>query len=162
LGLGYHLGTVWPHDNALTVAGLRRYGLDAEANRVFDAQFDTALHFPDFRLPELFSGIARTSYGVPIGYPIACSPQAWAAGALPFMLSQVLGLRPRAGRVLEVVRPSLPAALQQVQLRSLRVGAARVDLTFTRPTGSSGPASVVVDRCDGDVEVRGAGIPIRA
>jgi glycogen debranching enzyme len=156
--LGYHLGTVWPHDNALILAGLRRYGLDAEANQVFDAQFDAALHFPDFRLPELFSGIARTSYGVPIGYPIACSPQAWSAGALPFMLSQVLGLRPRAGRVLEIVRPSLPAALQQVQLRGLRVGAARVDLTFTRATRSAGPAGVVVDRCGGDVEVQGEGV----
>jgi glycogen debranching enzyme len=153
--LGYHLGTVWPHDNALIVAGLRRYGFDDEANRVFDAQFDAALHFPDFRLPELFSGIARTSYGVPIGYPIACSPQAWAAGALPFMLSQALGLRPRAGRELEIVRPSLPAALQQVQLRGLRVGAARLDLTFTRATPSPGPARVVVDRCEGEVTVRG-------
>ncbi len=152
--LGYHLGTVWPHDNALTVAGLRRYRLDAEANRVFGAQFDAALHFPDFRLPELFSGIARTSYGVPIGYPIACSPQAWAAAALPFMLSQVLGLRPRAGRVLEVVRPSLPIALQEVQLRGLRVGTARVDLTFMRSNRTSGATSVVIDRCDGDVEVR--------
>jgi glycogen debranching enzyme len=131
--LGYHLGTVWPHDNSLIVAGLRRYGFDGAADQVLSALFGAALHFPYFRLPELFSGIARTEYGVPVGYPVACSPQAWAAAALPYMLSQTLGLRPRdGGAALDVVRPSLPVGVNRLQLRGLRVGAARFDLTFER------------------------------
>jgi glycogen debranching enzyme/CRP-like cAMP-binding protein len=131
--LGYHLGTVWPHDNSIIVAGLRRYGFDGAADQVLSAQFGAALHFPYFRLPELFSGIARTDYGVPVGYPVACSPQAWAAAALPFMLTQTLGLRPRdGGAALDVVRPMLPAGVNRLQLRGLRVGAARLDLTFER------------------------------
>jgi glycogen debranching enzyme len=79
--LGYHLGTVWPHDNALIAAGMAGYGFADEANRVLTALYEAALAFPDYRLPELFCGIARTDYGVPIGYPVACSPQAWAAAS---------------------------------------------------------------------------------
>jgi glycogen debranching enzyme/CRP-like cAMP-binding protein len=131
--LGYHLGTVWPHDNSIIVAGLRRYGFDVEAGQILNALFGAALHFPYFRLPELFSGIARTDYGVPVGYPVACSPQAWAADALPFMLTQMLGLLPHdGGATLDVVRPILPLGVNRLQLRGLRVGSARVDLAFER------------------------------
>ena len=153
--LGYHLGTVWPHDNSLIVAGLRRYGFDREANQILGGLFDAARHFPDFRLPELFSGIARTDYGVPIGYPVACSPQAWAAAALPFMLGQILGLRPRdGGTVLEVVRPVLPSWLNRVRLRGLRVGGARLDLAFARAEPPGQSVQVTVERQSGEVEVR--------
>jgi glycogen debranching enzyme len=153
--LGYHLGTVWPHDNSLIVAGLRRYGHDDEADRLVTAVFEAALQFPYFRLPELFSGIARNEYAVPIGYPVACSPQAWAAGSLPFMLSQMLGLQPRqGGRALELVRPRLPAHLQQARLRGLRVGQTRLDLVFTQAGRSGESAQVTVERMEGDIEVR--------
>jgi glycogen debranching enzyme len=156
--LGYHLGTVWPHDNALAVAGLRRYGCDGQAIDVISAIFDTAQHFPYFRLPELFSGIPRKEHGVPIGYPVACSPQAWAAGAIPFMVSQLLGLRPRdGGKTLEIVRPVLPSWLTRVRLRRLHVGHATVGLTFTRSERDGEPASVAVDDIAGsvDVQIRG-------
>lgn len=133
--LGYHLGTVWPHDNSLIVAGLCRYGFQEEADKVFRALFDAALAFPYYRLPELFCGIARTDYGVPIGYPVACSPQAWAAASIPFMLSELLGLRPEdGGAKLRIVAPRLPLSLQSVDLRGLRVGASRIDLRFS-PVG---------------------------
>ena len=152
--LGYHLGTVWPHDNAIILAGLRRYGFDAEASTLFTALFDAAEQFAYFRLPELFSGISRTTYGVPVGYPVACSPQAWAAGALPFMLSHLLGLRPRrGGTALEVVRPILPSCVNVLHLRGLRVGQARVDLTFQRGAQPGGPVRVAVDRQDGPLDI---------
>ncbi len=151
--LGYHLGTVWPHDNALILAGLKRYGCDDAAGRVLTAIFEAAQRFPYFRLPELFSGIQRTEQGVPIAYPVACSPQAWAAAALPFMLSQMLGLSPRAGgTVLEIVRPTLPAWLQRVHLRRLRVGRAHLDVTFARER-RDGPTRVSVDSGSSDVTV---------
>jgi glycogen debranching enzyme len=153
--LGYHLGTVWPHDNSLIVAGLRRYGFAAEANQVFTALFEAALQFPYYRLPELFCGIARTHYGVPIGYPVACTPQAWAAASLPFMLSQVLGLYPTdGGRVLQVARPVLPSCLNEVRLRGLRVGDSRLDLRFTRGDSPHTPARLKVEGKTGSVKVR--------
>jgi glycogen debranching enzyme/CRP-like cAMP-binding protein len=153
--LGYHLGTVWPHDNALILGGLRRYGCDAEASRLFGALVDAAQHFNYARLPELFCGMARTEYAPPIGYPVACSPQAWAAGAIPYMLGEMLGLRPRkGGQVLEIVRPVVPPGLQHVHLRDLRVGDSRLDLAFTRPAASGEPARVQVERQSGSVGVR--------
>src|SRR5690606_38614098 len=80
--LGYHLGTVWPHDNALIAAGFKRYGFDDEVLEVFTSLFDAAQYFPGYRLPELFGGQARTYYLPPVPYPVACRPQAWAAGAI--------------------------------------------------------------------------------
>jgi glycogen debranching enzyme/CRP-like cAMP-binding protein len=152
--LGYHLGTVWPHDNALIAAGMVRYGFIDEANRVMSALFDAAQHFPYSRLPELFCGLARTNYGVPIGYPVACSPQAWAAGSLPFMLTEILGLHPtEGGKVLTIARPVLPTWLGNVRVQGLRVGDGRLDLAYTQPPVPGTPANVVVERQDGDTRV---------
>ncbi|HWI65504.1 MAG TPA: amylo-alpha-1,6-glucosidase [Symbiobacteriaceae bacterium] len=128
--LSYHNGSVWPHDTALCVLGLKRSGFDAEANRVLGALVDAAAHFPDHRLPELFCGYARQD-GAPVDYPVACSPQAWAAAA-PFALIQaILGLEPDAPNATLRVRPALPAGLGRLTVRGLRVGGAVVDLTVT-------------------------------
>lgn len=152
--LGYHLGTVWPHDNSLIVAGLCRYGFQAEADTIFQALFDAALAFPYYRLPELFCGIARTDYGVPIGYPVACSPQAWAAASIPFMLAELLGLRPEAGGTkLSIVAPRLPLKLRSVELRGLRVGNSRLDLRFTATSPSDPRAKVDLLSQTGEVAV---------
>ena len=77
--LGYHLGTVWPHDNSIIAAGFKRYGCDAEALRVFAGLIQATIYFDGRRLPELFGGFHRDDYGVPVPYPVACQPQAWAA-----------------------------------------------------------------------------------
>lgn len=150
--VSYHRGTVWPHDNALIAAGLRRHGLDAEALHVFSGLLDASAHFPLRRLPEVFSGFPRRDYGVPVRYPVACHPQAWAAGALPFMLTCLLGLSPDAftGR-LRVVRPVLPDEARRVTLRGLRVGKAELDLSFER--GQHGEIHVRVLRNEGGVVV---------
>jgi glycogen debranching enzyme/CRP-like cAMP-binding protein len=156
--LGYHLGTVWPHDNSIIVAGLKGSGFDAAAARVFDAIWGAATHFAYLRLPELFSGLPRTSYAIPVGYPVACSPQAWAAGTLPFMLTQLLGLQPRDGRILEIVRPRLPAGITTLHVRGMRVGSALLDLTFEREPGADAEATrVSVDRQVGALEIRSVG-----
>jgi glycogen debranching enzyme len=128
----YQVGAVWPHDNSLIVAGLCRYGFWSEAWRVFAAVRDAAAAFPSSRLPEVFGGHRRGSARRPVPYPAACSPQAWAAGSLPYMLTCCLGLRPDGvGRRL-VVRPALPSWLAQVELRGLRVGGLRADLEVRR------------------------------
>jgi glycogen debranching enzyme len=151
--VSYHVGSVWPHDTALVAAGLRRYGYDAELAALFDATLDAASHVPGYRLPELFAGFGRTEFGVPVPYPVACRPQAWAAGAVPFLLTEALGLRADAlERRLAVHRPVLPRWLHRVEVTGLRVGDARVDLLFERTRGTDHVALSDV-RADGDVEV---------
>jgi glycogen debranching enzyme len=135
--IGYHLGTVWPHDNSLIAAGFRRYDHDRDALRVFDGLFHAAFHFRDHQLPEVFCGFSRKEYRVPVSYPVACHPQAWAAGAMPYLLETLLGLQPEAfEQRLRIVRPILPDFLDHVKLLGLRVGRATVDLNFQRgPNG---------------------------
>jgi glycogen debranching enzyme len=131
--IGYHDGTVWPHDNAIAVAGFRRYGCTDCIRRVIGGMVDAAVHFEHARLPEVFAGVARRDFAIPVRYPVACHPQAWAAGAVPFMLESALGLRPDAfNRRLEVSRPVLPDSVRELKLTNLRVGDAAVDLTFRR------------------------------
>jgi glycogen debranching enzyme len=139
--IGYHLGTVWPHDNSLIAAGCRRYGHDQEALRIFHGLFDATFHFRAHQLPELFCGFSRKEYEVPINYPVACHPQAWASGSMPFLLTILLGLAPEAfEQRLRIVRPLLPQFLDRLELRMLRVGEATVDLRFQR-----GPQDIHVD-----------------
>jgi len=131
--MGYHLGTIWPHDNALIMSGLKRYGAEAELNEIATAMCDATFAFPYFRLPELFSGTPRSAHHAPVPYPVACRPQAFAAAALPSLLASILGLVADAphGR-LYVVRPRLPFWLDFVRLSGLRVGEGTVDLIYHR------------------------------
>ena len=134
--ISYHLGSVWPHDNGLVIAGLKRYGFDDAANRLSGSIFEAAQKFDGFRLPELFCGFARADIDVPVPYPVACSPQAWAAGAPLHILSSMLGFRANADRgELELLRPHLPAWLTEVRIDNLRVGEASVDLLVRRRNG---------------------------
>lgn len=149
--IGYHLGTVWPHDNAIIAAGFRRYGYDDAFGRVFAGIVEAAMHFSAYRLPELFAGFRREEYGIPVHYPVACHPQAWAAGTVPYLVETSLGLVPEAfEHRLRIVRPVLPAFIDKLEVQRLRVGEARVHLRFERT--SSGIAVQVLD-CAGDLSV---------
>lgn len=121
--IGYHLGTVWPHDNSLIAAGLKRYGLDDAMQALVEGMLAAAAQFPHFRLPELFGGYGRPRFASPVNYPVADKPQAWAAGAVPFLLQTMLGLRMDGfQRCLHVVRPRLPAFVHRLALTGLRLG----------------------------------------
>lgn len=150
--LGYHLGSVWPHDTALIAAGFRRYGFDDEASRVFEALVKAATHFKGYQLPELFAGFSQDQYDVPVPYPAANHPQAWASGSIPYLLQVMLGLIPDGfDRRLTVVRPTLPDFVDEVELHRLRIADAQVDLRFERtPDGSF---AVKVLRTTGPLEV---------
>ncbi len=129
--MGYHLGSIWPHDNALIALGLKRYGQETALAELATAIYDTARSMEYYRLPELFCGLPRSPEGQPVPYPVACRPQAWAAGAVPAVLTALLGLCPDAQRgELSIVHPRLPYWLDSVQVRGLRVGAGSVDLLF--------------------------------
>jgi len=94
--LGYHNGTIWPHDNSIIAMGLNKYGFKDELAVLFTSMYEAAGFYPIYRLPELFGGFQREEYDVPIKYPVACSPQAWSAGTIPYMLSASLGFIPDA------------------------------------------------------------------
>ncbi|PYK45500.1 MAG: amylo-alpha-1,6-glucosidase, partial [Verrucomicrobia bacterium] len=149
--LAYHLGTVWPHDNSLIAAGFKRYGFDHEALRIMSGLIDAAVHFQSYRLPELFGGFAQQDYGIPVSYPVACQPQAWSAGAVPYLLTTALGLEGDGFESkLRIVRPMLPENVNQVEVRGLRVGQGSVDLLFTR---SDDQVAAKVQRLEGKMEV---------
>jgi glycogen debranching enzyme len=164
--LGYHLGTVWPHDNAIVAAGFRRYGFDAAACRVFTAITEAAMSFAHYQLPELFAGFGRQEYGVPVRYPVACHPQAWAAGAVPYFVEVLLGLTPEAyERRLRIIRPVLPDFIDRLEVHRLRVGSGRADLSFERSADGvavkvlqvEGPLDVVIEPEVSKVAVSEAG-----
>jgi len=98
--LSYHNGSVWPHDTAIIVAGMARYGFVGEAQEVAYQLFDAIQAFPSQRPPELFAGYPRREYSGPMPYPAANAPQAWASGAVVYMLETILGLTPSGDRLL--------------------------------------------------------------
>jgi len=149
--MSYHNGSVWPHDNAIIAAGLKRYGHDSAVREIADALFAVAISAGDFRLSELYCGFSRSERAAVVAYPVACRPQAWAAAA-PFLLLQtMLGISPDApGRALRIERPALPDWLERVRLEHLRVGDASVTLDFKR----DGPVtSFALQEQDGELNV---------
>jgi glycogen debranching enzyme len=126
--IGYHTGTVWPHDNSLITAGLTRYGYRQYANRIAGDLLTAARHF-DYRLPEVFAGYRREMTPFPVAYPTACSPQAWAAGSPVLFLTCMLGLRPdpAAGRL--IADPVLPEACRRLELRGIEALGRRFDVS---------------------------------
>jgi glycogen debranching enzyme len=130
--MGYHVGSVWPHDNVILAAGLKRYGQVDAVERIATAMFDAAVH-SDLRLDELYCGFDRRGGLPPVAYPVACSPQAWAA-AVPLMLTQaLLGISPQVPNgVLTINKPKLPPWLNRVEFKNLRAGSSRVSMEFTR------------------------------
>lgn len=150
--IGYHLGTVWPFDNALITAGFRRYGYDEQALKLFLSLLEVAVQFKDYRLPELFAGFERSRYLVPVRYPVACHPQAWSAGSIPYLLTTLLGLAPDAfAQRLSIVRPLLPESIGPIELHNLVVGDAQVDLSF-EPAGQE-YAAVHVQKVVGKLDI---------
>ena len=149
--MSYHNGSIWPHDNALIANGLARYGHRVEAARIFEGLFAASTYIDLRRLPELFCGLPRQRAQGPTFYPVACSPQAWAAAAPLFLLQSCLGLDfdPNAQHI-SFNEPHLPSFLDQVLLRRMRIGNATADIAVRRSR-----RQFVVDVVDrqGDVRV---------
>jgi glycogen debranching enzyme len=131
--MSYHNGSIWPHDNAMIAGGFARYDLGEHALTVLDGLFDASVSVDVHRLPELFCGFARRDGEHPTLYPVACSPQAWASGSAFLMLQAVLGLEINAPqRLVRFTRSRLPAYLEEVRIRNLRIGPVEVDLALDR------------------------------
>ena len=128
--MSYHNGSVWPHDNAIVAAGLRRYGFVEEAGRIVLGLLSAAEGFGG-RLPELFCGFGREEFERPVPYPTACAPQAWAAATPLFLLRVLLGLEPDLPAGVVEVDPAPPASLLPLAVDQLQVGGATLGLDVT-------------------------------
>ena len=140
--MSYHNGSVWPHDTAICAAGLSRYGHREAAAKVLDSLGRAATKF-NMRLPELFCGFARAPNEPPVAYPVACMPQAWAAGSVFMLLEACLGLSIDGwNERIRVDEPILPDGVDRLTLTGLAVGRRTVDLTLSRAGDDRGPLTV--------------------
>lgn len=136
--MSYHNGSIWPHDNAIIAEGLRKLGRTEDAYKILLALLEASQFQPDFRLPELFCGFERNGSYRPIDYPVSCSPQAWAAGAIFQLLKTCVNFEPDAcSSLLRVVEPRLPEWMDKFTLQGLRIGHAVLGLSFSNREGSS-------------------------
>ena len=149
--MSYHNGSIWPHDNALIAAGMARYGRTDSAMELLSSTFDASLHFDSHRLPELWCGFPRRSGAGPTLYPVACSPQAWAAAAAFGMLQACLGLEidVRHGEI-ALRTPRLPAFIDWIRITRLGAPGPSADLLLQRYERNVG---LEVVRKDADVRV---------
>jgi glycogen debranching enzyme len=150
--MSYHDGSVWPHDNALIAVGLSLYGFQSKVADVFNGMYEASAHVDLHQLPELFCGFhKRADSSGPTLYPVACSPQAWAAGSVFLLFRAALGINIRASeRVIRFCNPTLPPNLDEVTIENLRVADASVNLLIRRHQEG---IAVEVLRREGEVEV---------
>jgi glycogen debranching enzyme len=149
--MSYHNGSVWPHDNALIVYGLSRYGFKDLALRVFAGLFEASAFVDHHRLPELFCGFHQRHGEGPTLYPVACAPQSWAAGAVFLLMQAALGIEINALQNQVVFNyPVLPEFLKELRVKNLQVGEASVDLLLQRHAQN---VSISILRRDGDIEI---------
>jgi len=131
--MSYHNGSVWPHDNALAALGLSRYGFGEAAGRITRGLFDASRHFDLARMPELFCGFSRRPGEGPTRYPVACAPQAWAAGSVFMLLQACMGLEVDAtSRTLLISNARLPDFLDHLRIENVAIGETRLDVRLQR------------------------------
>jgi glycogen debranching enzyme len=149
--MSYHNGSIWPHDNAIIAWGALRKRDKELPLRILSGLLDLSSEVIQHRLPELICGFERRHGKGPTLYPVACAPQAWAAGATFMVLQACLGLEVRAlEHRIYLHYSALPEALNHVNVSNLRLGDASLDLSFERQGEG---IDVNIRRRTGDVEV---------
>lgn len=149
--MSYHNGSVWPHDTAIIAAGMSRYRFNQAALQLQTGLFDAANFLDISRLPELFCGFPRLQGHGPTLYPVACSPQAWASGAVFMALQGCLGLTfSETKPQIRFDHPVLPEYLQWIRIENLRIGGGELDLVLRRHPRDVG---LNVERKEGDLEI---------
>jgi glycogen debranching enzyme len=132
--LSYHLGAIWPVENATLLFGLRRFGFERETHLLARALYELALIWRGTRVPECVGGYSRAEAKHPGAYPQANAPQAWNQSVFPILIQTLLGIRPLAPLKVLAVYPRLPDWIPEITLRNLRVGDATVTLRFSQST----------------------------
>lgn len=129
--MSYHNGSIWPHDNAMIASGLGRYGFKESAVKLLSAMLDVNITLESHRLPELFCGFPRRPGEGPTLYPVACSPQVWAAGTVFMVLEACLGMTINGNTSQVAFRlPRLPESIQHLHIQNLAVKDARLGLSL--------------------------------
>lgn len=137
--MSYHNGSVWPHDNALIVYGLSLYGLRDHVSTVMRAIFDASLFIELQRVPELYCGFERRPGEGATAYPVACSPQAWAVGAVFLLLQACLKIDISApNKTIVFDDPRLPDYLEEIQIRNLKLGSGDCEINISRLNDDAG------------------------
>jgi glycogen debranching enzyme len=150
--MSYHNGSIWPHDNAIIASGLARYGLREGIEPIFNGMMQTAAYMDQRRLPELFCGFPRRRSRGPTLYPVACSPQAWASGAVFQLLQAVLGLEyDLSARAIRLRNPAVPMSVGQITVRNMRLGDASI--SFTVRPDPNGTVSLGVLESSGKIKI---------
>ncbi|MDB5761990.1 MAG: amylo-alpha,6-glucosidase [Herminiimonas sp.] len=149
--MAYHNGSVWPHDNAIIADGMARYGFTDQAMTIFSGLSDAILYMDQRRMPELFCGFSKRPDEGPTMYPVACSPQAWAAASVFYMLQACLGLSFDPDKPeIRFRHPRLPPFLDKVEIRDLSINGATIDLLLQRYPHNVG---INIMRKEGKAEV---------
>ncbi|MCZ0755454.1 amylo-alpha-1,6-glucosidase [Anoxybacillus sp. J5B_2022] len=134
--MSYHDGSVWPHDNSIILLGLSKLGKREEANTIIRGLIEAAAHFEYDRLPELFCGYSK-QFGKPVKYPVACSPQAWAAGTPLVFIQALLGLFPNSLKKEIRLSPTLLEPMNVLKVENIAIGNGRLSVTVTRKNGET-------------------------
>lgn len=132
--MSYRYGSIWPYDNALIVAGMKRYGYHWEAEQITSQIFHASAYFRYSRLPGLFCGFSQNIEGHagPSEYPVSSSPQAWSASSAILLFQSMLGLSVDASKKRMSLNPMLPSWLQTATVKNLKIGNDTVNLYFER------------------------------
>ncbi|KRE76018.1 amylo-alpha-1,6-glucosidase [Arthrobacter sp. Soil762] len=143
----YHNGSVWPHDNAVIVAGLMRYGFVAEAQRISTALLEAA-EYSGGRLPELFCGFSRDQLAEPVPYPTACSPQAWAATTPILLVTSLMRYDTHVSRGGFWMDPVLPESYGNLHITNAPMAGGRItiDIANSVPSVQGLPQGIVFHR----------------
>jgi len=137
--LGYHTGSVWPHDNAIVLAALRRVGTE-QADTLAAALLRGLLRGGtafEYRFPELYGGTGNP----PLPYPASCRPQAWSAATAVEMARAVLGLDPDVPGGQLRITPLAPSPVGALAVRGLPLAGGFLDVEITAGGAVSVPHS---------------------
>jgi glycogen debranching enzyme len=145
--MSYHNGSVWPHDNALIAYGLSLYGFTMDARKICEGIFNAAKHMEQSRLPELFCGFKRVKNQEPVGYPVACSPQAWAIASVYMLLQACLGVSVDAkNKIIRFKNPVMPESINEIYVDKLIINGSSLSLHIVR--NGSGVVVNTIDNSD--------------
>ncbi|QOR64622.1 amylo-alpha-1,6-glucosidase [Cytobacillus suaedae] len=128
--MSYHDGSIWPHDNSMILLGMSKLQKSEAANTVMQGLIDASSYFEYDRLPELFCGYEKSN-GKAVKYPVACSPQAWAAGTPLVFVQSMLGLFPNSLKKQVVISPKLLKQMNELEVRNLSIGKGLLSLRVT-------------------------------
>ncbi|WP_026692753.1 amylo-alpha-1,6-glucosidase [Peribacillus kribbensis] len=129
--MSYHDGSIWPHDNSMTLLGMSKLGRQQSANTVIEGLIRAGSFFEYDRLPELFCGYDQT-IGKAVKYPVACSPQAWAAGTPLVFIQSMLGLFPDSFGKKILLAPKLLDQMNVLTVKNIQAGEGKLSLSVTR------------------------------